>query len=60
VTLRSEENRATRWRVLLQSVRDVLVTATEDQLADLREVAAATRSIAGLPPRDGRQRGDLR
>jgi len=43
VTLRSDENRATRWRTLLLSVRDALVAATEDQLADLREVAAATR-----------------
>jgi hypothetical protein len=43
VTLRSDENRATRWRTLLLSVRDVLVAATEDQLAGLREVAAATR-----------------
>jgi hypothetical protein len=43
VTLRSGEGRATRWKALLQSVRDVLVAATEDQLAGLREVAAATR-----------------
>lgn len=43
VTLRSGENRATRWRTLLLSVRDVLVAATEDQLAGLREIAAATR-----------------
>ncbi|HWR98895.1 MAG TPA: ISAs1 family transposase [Candidatus Methanoperedens sp.] len=45
VTLRSEEGRATRWKALLQSVRDVLIAATEDQLAGLRlrEVAAATR-----------------
>jgi len=43
VTLRSDEGRATRWKALLQSVRDVLVAATEDQLAGLREVAAATR-----------------
>jgi hypothetical protein len=43
VTLRSDEGRATRWKALLQSVRDVLVAATEEQLAGLREVAAATR-----------------
>ena len=43
VTLRSDEGRATRWRALLQSVRDVLIAATEDQLAGLREIAAATR-----------------
>ncbi len=43
VTLRSDDGRATRWRVLLLSVRDVLVAATEEQLAGLREVAAATR-----------------
>jgi hypothetical protein len=43
VTLRSDEGRATRWKALLQTVRDVLVAATEDQLAGLREIAAATR-----------------
>jgi len=43
VTLRSDEGRATRWKALLQSVRDVLIAATEDQLAGLREIAAATR-----------------
>jgi hypothetical protein len=45
VTLRSDEGRATPWKRLMQSVRDVLVAATEDQLAclRLREVAAATR-----------------
>jgi hypothetical protein len=43
VTLRSDENRATRWKALLRQVRDVLVAATEDQLVGLREVAAATR-----------------
>jgi hypothetical protein len=44
VTIRSAEGRATRWRALLQSVRDVLIAATEDQLAGLRlrDVAAAT------------------
>jgi hypothetical protein len=43
VTLRSDEHRAMRWKTLLQSVRDALVAATEDQLAGLREFAAATR-----------------
>ncbi len=43
VTLRSDEGRATRWKALLQSVRDVLVAAAEEQLAGLREIAAATR-----------------
>lgn len=43
VTLRSDENRASPWRALLTSLRDVLVAATEDQLAGLFEVAAATR-----------------
>jgi hypothetical protein len=45
VTLRSDEGRATRWKALLQSVRDVLIAATEEQLAGLRlrETAAATR-----------------
>jgi hypothetical protein len=43
VTLRSEENRASPWKTLLTAVRDVLVAATEDQLAGLREVAPATR-----------------
>ncbi len=40
---RAEEGRAIRWRALLTWVRDVLVAATEDQLAGLREIAAATR-----------------
>lgn len=43
VTLRSGESRATRWKTLLVTVRDVLVAATEDHLAGLREIAAATR-----------------
>ena len=43
VTLRSEENRASPWKALLTSMRDVLVAATEDQLAGLRGIAAATR-----------------
>ena len=40
VTLRSDAGRATRWKKLMQSVRDALVAATEEQLAGL-EVAAA-------------------
>ena len=43
VTLRSEEGRATRWKALLQSMRDVLVAATEEQLAGLHAIAAAPR-----------------
>ena len=43
VTMRSDGNRSTPWKVLLTSVRDVLIAATEDQLAGLYEVAAATR-----------------
>ena len=45
VTLRSDKGRATPWKELLQSVRDILVAAAEDQLAGLRlrKVAAATR-----------------
>jgi hypothetical protein len=45
VSLRSDEGRATRWKALLQSVRDLLTAATEDQFAGLRqrEAAAATR-----------------
>ena len=45
VTLRSDEGRATRWKALLQAVRDVLIATTEEQLAGLRlrEFAAATR-----------------
>ena len=45
VTLRSDEGRATRWKTLLQAVRDVLIAATEEQLAGLRlrDLAAATR-----------------
>jgi hypothetical protein len=43
VTLRSDEHRAMRWKTLLQSVRDALIAATEEQLAGLRELAAATR-----------------
>ena len=45
VTLRSDENRAKRWKDLLTRVRDVLVAATGETLAGLRarEVAAATR-----------------
>ncbi len=40
---RTENGRAIRWRALLAWVRDVLVAAAEDQLAGLREIAAATR-----------------
>ncbi len=40
---RSDEGCAIRWRALLAWIRDVLVAATEDQLAGLREIAAATR-----------------
>lgn len=40
---RTDDGRAVRWRALLTWVRDVLVAATEDQLAGLREIAAATR-----------------
>jgi len=45
VTLRSDEHRATPWKALLQSVRDVLIAATEEQLAGLHlhEGATATR-----------------
>jgi hypothetical protein len=40
---RTDDGRDIRWRDLLTRVRDVLVAATEDQLAGLREIAAATR-----------------
>jgi hypothetical protein len=40
---RTDEGRAIRWRALLTRVRDVLVAATEDQLAGLRGIAPATR-----------------
>jgi hypothetical protein len=45
VTLRSDEGRTFSWKALLQSVRDVLIAATENHLAGLRsrEAAAATR-----------------
>lgn len=45
VTLRSDENRAMRWKMLLAWIRDALVSATHAQLAGLRlrEVPAATR-----------------
>ena len=44
VTLRSEKNRAMRWKDLLAWVRDTLVGATASSLAGLRprEVVAAT------------------
>jgi hypothetical protein len=40
---RTDDGRAIRWQALLTSVRDILVAATEDQLAGLREYPAATR-----------------
>ncbi len=40
---RTDDGRAVRWRALLTSIRDVLVAATEEQLAGLREITAATR-----------------
>ena len=40
---RTDDGRAVRWQALLTSVRDVLVAATENQLAGLREIPAATR-----------------
>jgi hypothetical protein len=45
VTLRSDEGHVTPWKALLQSIRDVLIAATEEQLAGLRspEVVAARR-----------------
>ena len=44
VTHRSDESRAVRWRSLLTSIRDVLVSASPEHLAGLRprEAAAAT------------------
>jgi hypothetical protein len=41
VTLRSDAGRAMRWRVLLRSLRDALIVATEAQLAGLRPREAA-------------------
>ena len=45
VTLRSEENRATRWKALLAWVRDALVAAAPEHTMNLRvrEVCAAAR-----------------
>jgi hypothetical protein len=45
VTLRSDENRATRWKDLLAWVRDALVTASPGHTMNLRvrEVCAAVR-----------------
>jgi len=40
VTLRSDDGRATPWKRLMQSVRDVLVAATEEQVAGLEAAAA--------------------
>ncbi len=44
-TLRSDENRATRWRVVLRWVRDALVALAAEHIENLRprELAAATR-----------------
>ena len=41
VTLRADDSRAMRWRVLLRWVRDALVAATEEHLAGLRPREAA-------------------
>ena len=59
VTLRSDEDRATRWKALLQSVRDVLIAATEEQLAGvrLRDVAATHLSTPGSYPRRATSQG---
>ncbi len=45
VTLRSDENRATRWLVLLRWVRDALVALAAEHMESLRprRIAAATR-----------------
>ncbi len=45
VTLRSDENRATRWLVMLRWVRDALVALSAEHIENLRprEIAAATR-----------------
>ncbi len=45
VTLRSDDNRATRWLVLLRCVRDALVALAAEHIENLRprELAAATR-----------------
>jgi hypothetical protein len=44
-TLRSDEDRATRWLVLLRWVRDALVALAAEHIENLRprEGAAATR-----------------
>jgi hypothetical protein len=41
VTHRKDEGRAGRWKALLQSVRDVLIAATAEQLAGLHEIACS-------------------
>jgi hypothetical protein len=45
MTLRSDENRATRWKALLTWVRDVLIAAAPEHMMNLRvrEVCAAVR-----------------
>jgi hypothetical protein len=45
VTLRSDENRAARWLVMLRWVRDALVALSAEHIENLRprEIAAATR-----------------
>jgi len=45
VTLRSDANRATRWKYLLAWVRDALVAAAPEHLMNLRvrEICAAVR-----------------
>ncbi len=45
VSLRSDGNRATRWKVLLTWVHDALVAATPEHMMNLRvrEVCAAVR-----------------
>jgi hypothetical protein len=56
---RIDDGRAIRWRVLLTWVRDVLVAATEDQLAGLREVTARhTLKSPGSYPRRRHRRWD--
>jgi hypothetical protein len=45
VTLRSDENRAMRWLVMLRWVRDALIALAAEHVENLRprEIAAATR-----------------
>jgi len=49
VTLRSDEGRSTRWKALLQSVRDVLIAAAEKQLAGLRPARRRRRHTLKSP-----------